>query len=126
MTVCNPIKMIKNAVKFYEFIIKIYLILLVYQETFQNLNIYHNLINKFFFEKSIVFELYDLILSQRLICRMLFRFSGRLRNVSQIIRVNQQSVRYLSLTLPDQKIIQFKLSDIGEGTKEVVVKGNFI
>ena len=55
---------------------------------------------------------------------MLFRLSSQ--NVSKIIRLNQQSVRYLSLTLPDQKIIQFKLSDIGEGTKEVVVKGMYI
>lgn len=62
-------------------------------------------------------------------CRMLSRFA-RLRKVARALsvaspRVNQQVIlrRSLATTSSAPKIIQFALSDIGEGTKEVVVKG---
>jgi hypothetical protein len=60
---------------------------------------------------------------------MLSRFA-RLRKVARALsvaspRVNQQVIlrRSLATTSSAPKIIQFALSDIGEGTKEVVVKG---
>ena len=37
--------------------------------------------------------------------------------------LNQLLTRHLSLTTQQEKRIQFFLSDIGEGTKEVVIKG---
>ena len=63
--------------------------------------------------------------------RMLSRFA-RLRKVARVLsvpspRVNQQVLlrRSLATTSSAPKVIQFALSDIGEGTKEVVVKGRF-
>jgi len=60
---------------------------------------------------------------------MLSRFA-RLRKVARTLtvaspRINQQIIlrRSLATTSSTPKIIQFALSDIGEGTKEVVVKG---
>ena len=60
---------------------------------------------------------------------MLSRFA-RLKKVARALsvaspRVNQQVIlrRSLATTSSAPKIIQFALSDIGEGTKEVVVKG---
>ena len=37
--------------------------------------------------------------------------------------LNQLLTRHLSITAQQEKRIQFFLSDIGEGTKEVVIKG---
>jgi hypothetical protein len=57
---------------------------------------------------------------------MLVRATARLSRASKFLQVFGQSSRQLTLSRPSMKMIQFMLSDIGEGTKEVVVKGKLI